>query len=138
MTMIFRFVVLAVLLVSVEPCFALWGIVPVTREAAKELGMEVRWTPAGPDQVLVELEFKVEGVLKKFSQVNLRFGQGSVPSLTAPLKEDRSKPGRVVVHYNASRAHLEQTHLSVMVPELLGGTVYEIQVKDFVDLRKAR
>jgi hypothetical protein len=130
--------VLAALLVAPSPCFALWEIAPVSRERAKELGMEVRSAAAGPNQVRVELEFKAEGLLKNFSRVDLRFSEGDNPPLTAPLQEDRSKPGRIVVSLNADRAHLDKINLWLFVPESLGGTIYHLQVKDFVELKKDR
>ena len=129
----FNIAVLAVLLVAPSPCFALWLIAPVSKERAKELGMEVRSTAAGPDQVRVELEFKVEGKLKNFSRVDLWFGEGE---LTAPLQEDRSKPGRVVVSFHADRAQLDKINLRVMVLESDGGSAYVLRVKDFVEPKK--
>ncbi len=133
-----RIAVLAVLLVAPSPCFALWGIAGVSKERAKELGMEVRSTAAGPKQVRVELEFKAAGPLKNFNRVDLRFGEGDNPVVTAPLREDRSKPGRIVVSFNADRAQLDKINLRVMVPESAGGTAYQLRVKDFVQLMKDR
>lgn len=128
----------AIWLAAAGPCFALWEIAEVSPEKAKELGMEVRSQAAGPDAVRVELEFKPEGVLKGFGHVDLRVGPGDPPLATAPLQEDRSKPGRVVVSFTADRSRLEQFHLWVMVPEPLGGTAYELRVKDFVGPPKGR
>jgi hypothetical protein len=130
--------VLAVLLVAPTPCFALWEIEPVSKERAKELGMEVRSTAAGPIRVRVELEFKAEGPLKNFSRVDLRYGEGDNPPLTAPLREDRSNPGCIVVSFDADRAHLDKINLWVMVPESLGGTIYQLGIKDFVELKMPR
>jgi len=127
----FNIAVLAVLLVAPSPCFALWVIASVSKERAKELGMEVRSKAAGPNQVRVELEFKTEGKFEEFSpegkfkdrsRVELRIGEGDNTAVTAPLREDRSKPGRVVVSFNADRAHLDKINLWVMVPESDGGT----------------
>jgi hypothetical protein len=139
--------VLAVLLAAPSPCFALWGIAPVSRKGAKELGMEVRSTPDGHNQVWVKLEFKTEGNFKEFgpagkfkdrSRVELRIGELDKPQVTAPLREDRTKPGRVVVSFHADRAHLHKINLWVMVPESLGGTAYVLRVKDFVEPAKGR
>ena len=130
--------VLAALIVAPSPCFALWEIAPVSRERAKELGMEVRSAAAGPNQVRVELEFKAEGLLKNFSRVDLRFGEGDNPPLTTPLREDRSKQGRVVVSFTADRTQLDKLTLWVMVPESLGGTACQIRIKDFVEPEKGR
>ena len=135
----FNITVLAVLLVAPNRSFALWEIAPVSKEQAKEMGMEVRSERAGPNHVRVELEFKTEGKFGEFSpegkfkdrsRVELRIGEGDKlrifeidnTSLTAPLREDRSKPGRVVVSFNADRAHLDKINLWVMVPESDGGT----------------
>src|SRR5262245_50733890 len=113
----FSLAVLAVLLAAPGRCFALWLIAPVSKDGAKKLGIEVRSTAAGPDQVRVELEFKTEGKLERFipggkfqdwSGVELRVGEGKNPLVTAPLQEDRSKPGRVVVGFTADRAQLEK------------------------------
>ena len=143
----FSLAVLAVLLVAPGRCFALWEIASVSKEQAKELGMEVRSTAAGPNQVRVELEFKTEGTFEGFSPegkfkegrgVELRIGEGKNPLVTAPLREDRSKPGRVVVSFTADSAQLEKLKLWVFVPESDGGTIYDLRVKDFVDLKKDR
>jgi hypothetical protein len=133
----FNIAVLAVLLVAHSPCFAAWDVEIVSKERAKELDMEVRST-AGPKHVRVELEFKVEGPLKNFSRVDLRIGEGDNLAVTAPLQEDRSKPGRIVVSFSADRAHLDKINLRVMVSESLGGTIYHLPVKDFVERKKDR
>jgi hypothetical protein len=94
----------------------------------------------------VELEFKIEGALKRFTEgtlksfsgVQLRVGDGDNPSLTARLQEDRSKPGRVVVAFTADRAQLDKLALWVYVPGELGGDIYDLQVKDFVEPKKGR
>ena len=124
--------------VAPSPCFALWLIAPVSKERAKEMGMEVRSNAAGPNHVTVGLEFKTEGQLKNFSRVDLRIGEGDNPPVTAPLREDRSKPGRVVVSFTADRAQLNKLKLWVMVPEPDGGSIYDIRVKEFVEVKKDR
>lgn len=121
------------LIVAPSPSFALTLTVPVSKEKAKELGVEVRSEPAGLNEVRVELEFKIEGALKDFSQADVRIGAGKNPLLTAPLREDRSKPGRVVVSFSAERGQLGIMNLRVTVPELDGRTIYILRVKDFVE-----
>jgi hypothetical protein len=128
------FAVAIFLALTPNPCFALWDIEIISRERAKELGMEVRAMAAGPNHVQVQLEFKAEGELKNFSHVELRLDKGAV---TAPLRDDRSKPG-IVVTFTADRMQLEKLSLWVMVPGTLGGTVYDLQVKDFVEMKKDR
>jgi len=125
----------AVLLVMAPGrCLALWGIESVSKERAKELGVQVRTTATGPNHVIVKLEFKTEGELKNFSGVDRRIGEGK----NAPLQVDRSKPGRVAVSFAVDRAHLARITLEVMVSESEGGTVYQLRVKDFVKAEKGR
>jgi len=147
MKTLFGIAVLAVLLVAASPCFALTFNVPVSREKAKELGMEVRTTATGPNHVIVQLEFKTDGKFEEFSpegkfknrsRVELRIGEGDDPPVTAPLREDRSKAGRVVVSFTSDRTQLDKLKLWVMVPESDGGSIYDLRVKDFVELKKDR
>jgi hypothetical protein len=126
------------LMAASSPCFALWSIASVSKEGAKKMGMEVRSTAAGLNQVRVELEFKTDGTFKDFSRVDMRIGERDNPSVTAALQEDRSKPGRVVVSFTADRGQLDKINLWVMVPELDGGSAYVLRVKDFVELKKDR
>lgn len=149
MKTLFGIAVLAVLLVAASPCFALWVSVPVSKEGAKELGMEVRTTTGfgSNNHVIMRLEFKTEGRFLEFSPegkfkhrsvVELRIGEGEYPPVTAPLKEDRSKPGRVVVSFTADRTQLDKLKLRVVVPEGDGGITYDLRVKDFVEPKKDR
>ena len=133
----FSIAVVAVLLVAPSSCFALGSVLQVSKEEAKKMGMEVRSTSLGANQVRVELGFKVEGGLKNFRHVDLWFGEGDSPLLAAPLQEDRSKPGQVAVGFTADRAHLDKITLRVTVSEL-GDTVYKLRIKDFVEPEKGR
>ena len=129
---------LTLLVVATSPCFAMWSIGQVSKEQAKALGMEIRSKAAGPNVVWVELEFKPEGKLKDFSHVSLEIGEGEKSLVSASLLEDRSKPGCVAVSFAADRAHLDKIALRVMVADMIpGGTIYELRVKDFVDLGKS-
>lgn len=131
-------VLILLLVAAPSPCFASWGLVPVSKEKAKKMGMEVGSQQAGSNHVTVELEFKTEGALKNFSRVDLRIGEGDNPPVTAPLREDRSKPGRVVVSLTADGTQLDKLKLWVFVSEGFGGTIYDLRVKDFVELKKDR
>jgi hypothetical protein len=57
--------------VASNRCYAVMDIVIVSKERAKELGMEIRFTGNGPNEVWVELEFRAEGSLKDFTCVTL-------------------------------------------------------------------
>ena len=131
----FSIAALAVLLTSTSPCFALGFVKQVSKEGAKELGMEVRSTALGPNQVRVELEFSIKGQLKNFSRADLSLGEGDNPSLAVQLHEDRSKPGQVVVSFTADRAHLDKITLRVTIVEA-GRGVYVLRIKDFVEPEK--
>src|SRR5262245_23199339 len=125
----------AVLLVLAPgPCLAAWDVELVSKERAKELGLQVRTTASGPNQVIVKLEFRTAGELKDASRIDLRIGKGDA----APLQADRSKPGRVAVSFATDRARLARMTLSVMVPGGLGGAVYQLRMNDFVEPEKGR
>ncbi len=142
--------VAAVLTAAPRACFALWDVLPVSKEEAKKLGLEVRTTASGQSHVGVELEFKTEGAFKAFSPqgkfkensgVWLWIGQGDNTHVTAALKEDRSQAGRVVVGFTADRVQLDQCNLRVLAPFQdggAGGTEYRLRVKDFVEPKKDR
>ena len=142
MKTLFGIAVLAALLVAASPCFALTFHVAVSKEKAKKLGLEVSTTATGPDRVSLQLEFKTEGLFvefspegkhKDYSRVELRIGEGNDPPVVAPLKEDRTKPGRVVVNLTADRTELDKMRLWVVVPEPDGRTIYDLRVKEFVE-----
>ena len=145
MKTLFGISVLAVSLVATGPCFALTFHVAVSKEKATKLGLEVHTTATGPDRVEVQLEFKTEGLFvefspegkhKDYSRVELRIGEGNDPPVIAPLKEDRSKPGRVVVNFTADRTEMDKLRLWVVVPEPDGRTIYDLRVKEFVEPKK--
>ena len=126
--------------VTPSPCFALWGHMTLSKAEAKGMGMEVRSEQPDPNQVRVELEFKTDRWLKNFRGVELQIGEGDNSLVTASLQPDLSKPGRVVVSFTAHRAQLDKASLrmGVPMPEALGGAIYDIQIKDFVDPKKDR
>jgi hypothetical protein len=135
--------VLTCLLVAASsPCFADMSIEHVSKERAKALGMEIRSKAAGPNVVRVELEFKTEGELKRFSRENfsrveLEIREGGKFLVSASLREERPSSGRVVVSFTADRAHLDKITLRVVVVgsgEL--GAGYELRVKDFVEVHQ--
>jgi hypothetical protein len=139
MKTVFNISALAVFLfVTPGVCFALTLHENISPKRAKALGMEVRSKAAGPKHVRVQLEFKPEGELKDFTQVELRFGPGNDPALTKALRADRSKPGRVAVSFTADSAQLDKLTLEVMVPASDGRKIYVLRVKDFVEVKKDR
>ena len=126
--------VLAVLLVvAPSRCSALMEIEFVSKERAKELGIELRLKPNGPNDVWVELEFKAEGELKGFSHVSLEIREGDKLLLGwARLREERLDSGSIVIHFLANRAYLDKITLSVVEGVPTAETGHELRVKDFV------
>ncbi len=142
MKTVFNLSVLLVLLVAApSPCFALREIALLTKKDAKELGIEVRAKPSGPEAIWLELEFKPEGKLKEFTHVELKMigGEKSFVFSTA-LRETRSSSGSILVTFTASRAYFEKITLSLVMhsPREAGDHTYELRMKDFVDLEKIR
>jgi hypothetical protein len=124
--------VLTLLLVTTPSvCFALMSIEHVSKERAKELGMEIRTKQAGPDGARIELEFETKGELKSFVRVDLEIREGEKSWLSATLREEQSKSGRVVVSFAADRVNLDKITLRVVVGAPMNLTGYDIRVKDF-------
>lgn len=121
---------LVLLFVSVSgPCFALRSIGLISKERAKELGMEVRMKGNGP-QVWVELEFKTEGEFKDFQKVELGVSEGEKFLLGyAPLREERTASGSILVRFLADRAYLDKLTLCIVAGLDAG---YDLKLKDFV------
>jgi len=129
--------VLTLLLVTTPSvCFALMSIEHVSKERAKELGMEIRTKQAGPDGARVELEFEAKGELKNYIRVDLEIREGEKSPLSATLREEPSRPGRVIVGFAADRATLDKITLRVVTGAPMNMRGYELRVKDFVDLEK--
>ena len=139
MKSIVTIVVFAILFGSApSPCFARWAGLLVSKEEAKAFGMHVRGTATDSNQVRVELEFKPEGHFKDYSRVELWIGEGNKPQVVAPLREDRSHAGRVVVGFTVDRVQLDRSNLRVVVPHSgpgAKGVTYMLQLKDFIDLK---
>jgi hypothetical protein len=141
MKTIFKISVLILLLIAASSqCFAMMNIAFISKEQAKELGMEIRMKGNGPNEVWVELEFKTEGKFKDFSHVSLEIREGQKLLVGyAPLQEKRSSSGSVVVQFMANRAYLDKITLSVVVgADPTNMTGYELRVKGFVEPEKVR
>lgn len=136
----------AVLAVTPNLCLAEREIRIIPALEAKEMGVELRSTPAGPDAVWLALEFKTEGKLKdynperSFSRVELEVRDGKKSLLGyAVLQEQHPKPGHVLVRFMASRSYLDKLILTIVIGDgLLPGGAYELRVKDLVDATPAR
>jgi len=131
--------VLAALLVAAYcPCLAMMSIEKVSKDRAKELGIEIRATANGPNEAWVELELKPEGHLRGFNHVSLEIRDGKTFLLGYDaLKEKRTSSGSVVVGFLANRTFLEKITLCV-VEGVTGDRGHELRVKDFVEMGKLR
>lgn len=143
----FRLMTLAVALVAPGPCYAIWDIAVVGKDEAKALGIEVRTTASTGTHVGVEVEFKIEGEFDVFdpkhrylerSHVDLRLGHVDKPALTVTMREDRSKPGFVAVRFSAEQVQVENLRVWIYVPGELGGSIYDVRIRDFVEVKKDR
>ena len=141
---LFIVTLLAVLFaVSPRPCWAARSVGHLSTNEATAMGLKLRATPAGPDAAWVELEFQTEGKLKhysperSFSRVELEIREGEKSLLAyAALQEHHPKPGHVRVRFMAHRAFLDKLVLTIVVGDgLLSGGAYDLNVKEFVDLR---
>lgn len=130
---------LAVLILFVAPpstSMALISVGEVTRERAKELGIELRAKPGGPKHAWIELEFKPEGRLAKFQHVSLEIADGDQLGLGwTPLKDTRTDSGSVIVRVMGSRAFLEKVTLRIVHGDF-GGTGEDVRIKDFVNFEE--
>jgi hypothetical protein len=119
---------------SLTPCFALMEIDHVSKEEAKKLGVEIRVTGSGPNDVWVDLEFKPEGKFNDFQHVNLEIREGDKLLIGyAPLREDRSTPGKVTVQFLANRNYLEKVTLQIVTGFPSSYTGHELRVIDLVE-----
>src|SRR4051812_2773640 len=96
---------LVVLLVMTPgTCFAMDSITPISKERAKEMGIEVRTKVAGPEAVWVGVEFETKGKLKGVTHVDLHVWDGKRLLLATVLRDRRPAPGRVAVSFTADRS----------------------------------
>lgn len=119
-------------------CFAMVEIETVSKERAKELGLEIRSNAAGPDLVRVELAFDAKA-LPGYSRVDFEIRDGGKLLSSCSLREETAEPGRVVVSFAADRTKLAQMTLRIMTGVGTRSMVgRDIHVNEFVDLDKLR
>ena len=130
--------VLAILLFVGPPlCIGSMEVEHVSKERAKQLGIEIRAKANGPNDAWIELEFNPKGELKGFVHVSLEIREGEKLLLGySPLKEKPSDSGTIVVSFLADRAYMEKITLSVITGQPMNYTGHELRVKEFLDLGK--
>jgi len=118
-------------------CLAMMEIARLSKDEARKMGIELRALAAGPRDARIEMEFDTRDALKKFNRVDLELMQDGKFLVLAPLKEERTKPNHILVAFAADRAAIKTLTLRIVVSEpALGGTGFEIPLKDFIDLDK--
>ena len=129
-----RFVVFALLLAMLaSPCFAMMSLRELTKEEAKEMGVQLRFQGNGPNEVWVELELKPEGKLKHFDHVSLEINEGEKLLLGyAPLQGRRLGSGSIVVTFLANRAYVDKISLTMVIGDL-GDEGLVVQAKKFLE-----
>jgi hypothetical protein len=119
-------------------CLAVISVGNVSKERAKELGIELRAKPNGPNEAWIELEFKPEGKLANFKHVSLEVADGEQFQLGwTPLKDERTSTGSVIVRLMGNRAFLEKVTLRVVRGDF-GDHGDDLRIKDFVNLKELR
>ena len=111
----------------------------MTKEMAREMGLEVRATASGPNAAWVELELKPEGKLKNFSHVELEIRDGEKMLIAySAMGEKRTDKGKIVARLMVDRGYLEKVTLVVVTGLPMDYSGSEIHLKDFVELDKLR
>lgn len=132
---------LVALLVALVPsqCLALRSIGIITMEEARELGLELRATPAGPEAAWLELEFKPAGKLKDFVHVELEITEGEKLLMAyLVLEGQRTDKGTVKVRFMAGREFLDRLTLVLVTGQPMNYAGNEVRVKDFVNAKNLR
>jgi hypothetical protein len=116
--------------------WARFSVRNVSKEQAKELGIELRAKALGPKNAWIELEFKAEGKLADFLHVSIKVADGDKFALGwTPLKDRRTSSGSVLVRVMGSRSFLERVSLRI-VHGAFGGAGVDVDIRKFVDLDK--
>jgi hypothetical protein len=122
-------------------CLALVSIMPVSKEKAKEMGINVTLQPREED-VWVRVDFKTTGPLKGYRYANLDLKQGKKRLLMAALMSHRprtdSPDDASQVDFYLDPAALPDASVTLIAYEGRGGIGYELQMKDFIAKAAAR
>lgn len=130
--------VVALFAAACGTCLAMISTRNVSTALAKELGIEIRAKPNGPNEAWIELEFKPQGKLAGFQHVSLEIADGDQFQLGwTPLKDERTSSGTVLVRLMGNRAFLENVTLRI-VRGATGEVGEDLRIKDFVDLKGLR
>jgi hypothetical protein len=136
MKTILRLVVMCLLVAVPSVCFGLMSIGPVSKEKAKELGVEVRVEGTG-NEVWVTLELKKDSkLLKDFSHVSLEIREGEKLMVGYAPMQVESKDSGKTLRFMVGRDFLNKVYLRVVTgfPSNYSGN--DLRVQEFVEAGK--
>jgi len=112
----------------------------LTKEQAKQkFGITMHARQNGDAGIKVWIEFKEEGLPDKYTYSELRLtdAQGK-QLLSAKLQPNavhhRQTPGKTTVYFSASPDQLKNYNILVVCYQDHGGTGYQLNLKDFLDM----
>jgi hypothetical protein len=120
------------LLAASNRCLAMMDLAEVNPAMAKKLGVEIKTQPSGSEAYYVTLEFKPEGELKNFGQVDLEIRHAKGVELHAVLKEKRLADGRVSVGFVVARADVDRMKLRIVTGAPMNAAAYDLRLKEFI------
>ena len=128
---------LVTLLLTLGLCgrsFALYGVRDVSKDLAKDLGISVQSKPSANNDTWVQVGFKATGKLKAFTWADLELTQNGKRLVTAQLQPKRPNGDKdaVLLEFYIDPAAVSNASITIFVHEGLGGTGYELQMKNFL------
>src|SRR5438045_2915538 len=86
--------------------YAAYGVLDVSKEPAKALGITVSAGPSANNDLRVQVEFKTTGPLKEFRWADLELTQGEKRLVTAALMPRKPSPDSVHLEFYGDPAAL--------------------------------
>jgi hypothetical protein len=130
--------VLVILLVLAPLALAFMPIEIVSKERAKELGIEVSVRAAGPDAAGIEMTFEPRGDLRNFLRVDLSIQNGDKLVLHSTMKEQKNQSGKITVYFAVARDQIDKCTLRIVSgqPGDLSGS--DVPLKDFINAQNIK
>jgi hypothetical protein len=108
----------------------------VSKEKAKELGIQVRLQPRERD-VWVQVEYRAVGPLKEFKRADLDLTRDGKPLLSASLMPRKPSPDVMRFDFYIDPAALPDATVMVVVwSDPLTGIAYRLRMKDYAAMGK--
>src|SRR5690348_14819190 len=95
-------------LLFTTPALAMMSIEEVTPARAKDLGIEIRTTQAGPDGARITIAFEPKGDLKSFLRVDLEMHDAGKLLLASTLQQEKTDPGKVTVSFAVDKSSADK------------------------------